>query len=49
MPYTVFQVMYIIIYVILLRIISRMWLPREAAILHCSEPFMLAFIVTPKQ
>ena len=27
---------------------SRIWLPIEAAILHCSETFMLAFIVTPK-
>ena len=35
------------LYVIFLRIISIIWLPWEAAILHCSETFMLA-IVTPK-
>ena len=34
--------------VIFLRIISRTWLPLDAAILHCSDTFMLAFIVTPK-
>ena len=34
------------LYVIFLRI-SIIWLPWEAAILHCSETFMLA-IVTPK-
>ena len=26
----------------------RTWLPLDAAILHYSETFMLAFIVTPK-
>ena len=36
------------LYVIFLRIIPRTWLPLDAAILHCSETFMLAFIVTPK-
>ena len=36
------------LYAIYLRIIPRIWLPLEAAILHCSETFMLALIVTPK-
>ena len=36
------------LYVIFLRIIPRTWLPLDAAILHCSDTFMLAFIVTPK-
>ena len=36
------------LYDIFLRIIPRTWLPLDAAILHCSETFMLAFIVTPK-
>ena len=31
-----------------LRIIPRTWLPLDAAILHCSETFMLAFIDIPK-
>ena len=31
----------------ILRIIPKTWLPKDAAILHCSETFMLAFIVTP--
>ena len=31
-----------------MRIIPRTWLPLDAAILHCSETFMLALIVTPK-
>ena len=36
------------LYVIFLRIIPRIWLPLDAAILQCSETFMLAFIDTPK-
>ena len=36
------------LYVIFLRLIPRTWLPLDAAILHCSDTFMLAFIVTPK-
>ena len=36
------------LHVIFLRIIPRTWLPLDAAIMHCSETFMLAFIVTPK-
>ena len=36
------------LYVIFLRIIPRTWLPLDAAILHCSETFMLPFIVIPK-
>ena len=35
-------------YVIFLRIIQRTWLPLDATMLHCSDTFMLAFIVTPK-
>ena len=38
----------LLLYVIFLRIIPRIWLSLKAAILHCSETFMLAFIVTPK-
>ena len=34
--------------VIFIRIIPRSWLPWEAAMLHCSETFMLAFIDTVK-
>ena len=34
--------------VIFLRIIPRTWLPSDVAILHCSETFMIAIIVTPK-
>ena len=33
------------LYVTFLRIIPRTWLPLDAAILHCSEIFMLALIV----
>ena len=36
------------IYVIFVRIIQRTWLNLVAAILHCYETFMLAYIVTPK-
>ena len=36
------------LYVIFLRIIPRIWLPLEAAILHCSDTFILSFIITPK-
>ena len=35
------------LYVIILRIIPRIWLPLDAAILRCSETFMLAFIDAP--
>ena len=36
------------LYVIFLRIIPRTWWPLNAAILHCSDTFMSAFIVTRK-
>ena len=36
------------LYVIFLRIIPTTWLPLGAAMLHCSDTLMLAFIVTPK-
>ena len=32
---------------VFLRSIPILWLPWEAAILHCSETFLLAFVVTP--
>ena len=33
------------LYVIFLRIIPRTWLPLDAAILHCSDTFILSFII----
>ena len=36
-----------VIHGVFIRSIPILWLPWEAAILHCSETFLLAFIVTP--
>ena len=45
MLYTGVQSNYFLYNVIFLRIIPRTWLPLEAAILHCSETFMLALYI----